>query len=297
MEQLSSNQAWDGTLLKYKVASSSSLGGLATQFAVYLPPGASAASSSSKKVPVLYYLAGLTCTEDTGAQKGGFLRDAAKNGIAIVFPDTSPRGAGIDGEEADWDFGTAAGFYLNATNDKWKKHYNMEKFITEELPSLISNSELPIDTANASVFGHSMGGHGALTLYLNHPELYKSASAFAPICNPINAPWGKKAFAGPSGNDGYLAGGVEEGKKYDATELIAAKKGKDLHILVDSGTADDFYKKGQLLPENFVEAAKKAGFSDEQVKVNLREGYDHSYWFIQTYGPDHVAFHAKYLKA
>jgi S-formylglutathione hydrolase len=225
---------------------------------------------------------GLTCTEDTGAQKGGFLRDAAEKGIALVFPDTSPRGAGIQGEEDDWvrmtcklhahqlvcsyfcsrlqDFGTGAGFYLNATNDKWKKHYNMqvqsleslyqantnaalpiyrEKYVTEELPGLIASSDLPIDTKNASIFGHSMGGHGALTLYLNHGGLYKSASAFAPICNPINAPWGKKAFAGPNGNDGYLAGGIEEGKKYDATEIIANKKGENINILVDSGTGDN----------------------------------------------------------
>lgn len=162
------------------------------------------------------------------------------------------------------DFGTAAGFYLNATNEKWKKHYNMyapitfishylssssethtllnrEKYITEELPGLISASDLPIDTSNASVFGHSMGGHGALTLYLNHPGLYKSASAFAPICNPVNAPWGKKAFAGPNGNDGYLAGGVEEGKKYDATELIAKKKGDKVDLLIDTGTGDNLY--------------------------------------------------------
>lgn len=140
-----------------------------------------------------------------------------------------------------------------------------------------------------------------MTLYLNHPGLYKSSSAFAPICNPVNAPWGKKAFSGPNGNDGYLAGGVEEGKKYDATELIknsGSKKGnKDVHILVDSGLADDFYKKGQLLPENLQEAVKSAGLKEDQVKINLREGYDHSYWFIQTFGPDHIEFHAKYLKA
>lgn len=294
MEQTSSNQAWGGSLTKYKVGSSSSLGGLSTNVAVYLPP---AAADKGSKVPVLYYLAGLTCNEDTGAQKGGFLRDASKHGIALVFPDTSPRGAGVSGEEDDWDFGTGAGFYLNATGDKWKKHYNMEKYITEELPSLIQQAGLPIDTSKASVFGHSMGGHGALTLYLIHRDLFKSSSAFAPICNPVNAPWGKKAFAGPNGDDGYLAGGVEEGKKYDATELIkSSKAGKDLHILIDSGTGDDFYKKGQLLPENLSEAVKAAGLSDDQVKVNLREGYDHSYYFIQSFGPDHIAFHAEYLK-
>ena len=179
MEQTSSNLAWGGSLTKYKVGSSSSLGGLSTNVAVYLPP---AAADKGSKVPVLYYLAGLTCNEDTGAQKGGFLRDASKHGIALVFPDTSPRGAGVSGEEDDWvrkalalfvlpmspklshltslqDFGTGAGFYLNATGDKWKKHYNMEKYITEELPSLIQQAGLPIDISKASVFGHSMVSH------------------------------------------------------------------------------------------------------------------------------------------
>jgi len=290
MEKLSSNQAWGGQLIKYKISSSSALGGLATQINVFVPPKAT-------KAPVLYYLAGLTCNEDTGAQKGGFLRDAAEQGIALVFPDTSPRGAGIANEDDDWDFGTGAGFYLNATHDKWSKNYNMEKYITEELPSLLSKSDLPIDTSKASVFGHSMGGHGALTLYLKYPNLFKSSSAFAPICNPVNAPWGKKAFSGPSGDDGYLAGGMEEGKKHDATELLAGKKGETVNILIDSGLGDNFYEKGQLLPENFQKAAKDAGFADDKVQVNLREGYDHSYWFIQTFGPDHIKFHAKFLKA
>ncbi|SCV69363.1 BQ2448_2383 [Microbotryum intermedium] len=283
LEQVSRNVTFDGTLTKYKTTSKS-LGGLEAHFNVFVPKRA----SDSSKVPVLYYLAGLTCNEDTAPWKGGFIRDAAQQGIALVFPDTSPRGANIEGEDKDWDFGTGAGFYLNATDDKYSKHYNMYDFITSELPSLLSS--LPIDTQRSSIFGHSMGGHGALVLYLKTKGQYRSASAFAPIANPTKAPWGVRAFSG------YLKGGVEEGQAYDATDLIAQAKGQDLHILVDVGTGDDFYKKKQLLPENFIEAAKEAGFSQEQVKVSLHEGYDHSYYFISTFAPDHVKFHAKFLK-
>jgi len=292
VEQTSKNLSWNGAIYGYK-ATSSSLGGLETSFNVFVP---SSSSSSSKKFPVLYYLAGLTCNADTGAQKGGFLRDAAEQGIALVFPDTSPRGAKVEGEDESWDFGTGAGFYLNATNSKWEKHYNMDKFITQELPKLLQETGLPLDTKTASIFGHSMGGHGAVTLYLLYPELYKSSSAFAPILNPTQCAWGKKAFSGPNGNDGYLANGIEEGKSRDATELVAGlKEGRKLDLLIDYGTGDQFYKDGQLLPENFEAAIKKAGQSN--VTVRSQEGFDHSYWFIQSFGPEHIKFHAKYLKA
>ncbi|KAK4046234.1 hypothetical protein OIV83_006213 [Microbotryomycetes sp. JL201] len=278
LEQLSSSATFGGKIVKYKHASSQSLGGLAAQFNVFLPK-----ESNSGPVPVLYYLAGLTCNEDTAAWKGGFIRDAAEHGIALVFPDTSPRGAGIEGEDDDWDFGTGAGFYVNATADKYKKHYNIE------LPGLLS--ELPIDSSRASIFGHSMGGHGALMIYLKNLDKYKSASGFAPIANPTHAPWGDKAFKG------YLSGGVEEGKQYDATELIRQAKGKNVNIMVDVGTGDQFYQQKQLLPENFIAARDEAGFSDSQVKVNLHENYDHSYYFISTFAPAHVKYHAKFLKA
>lgn len=218
-----------------------------------------------------------------------------------------------------------------------------EKYITEELPSLIASSDLPIDTKTASIFGHSMGGHGALTLYLNHAGLYKSSSAFAPITNPINAPWGKKAFAGPNGNDGYLAGGIEEGKKYDATEIIAGKKGEDINILIDTGTGDNLYVwsllhlRATLSTDHpllwIYPATKRVNCSQRTSKKQSRRqvltrqsrltigmvssarlfrfikgtnsyrpficvtGYDHSYFFIQTFGPDHIAYHAKFLKA
>jgi len=288
MEQVSSNKSFNGVIRKYKVTSQK-LGGLETNFNVFLPKQA----VDGEKVPVLYYLAGLTCNEDTGAQKGGFLRDAASQGIALVFPDTSPRGAGIEGEDKDWDFGTGAGFYLNATSDKYSKHYNMYDFIVEELPSHLSS--LPLDLSRSSIMGHSMGGHGALTLYLKNlsSKKYVSASAFAPIANPTKAPWGEKAFGG------YLSGGVEEGKEYDATELLGklGEEKKEVKILIDVGTGDNFYQQKQLLPENLIEARDAAGLSKEQIQVNLHDDYDHSYWFISTFGPSHVKFHAKHLNS
>ncbi|KAI0029623.1 carbohydrate esterase family 1 protein [Vararia minispora EC-137] len=287
LEKLSSNKVYGGELAKYKFKSAA-LGGLDANFNLFLPTNA----SESNKAPVLVYLAGLTCTEDNGAQKGGFLGPAAKEGIAILFPDTSPRGAGIEGEDDDWDFGTGAGFYVNATNPKYAKNYNMKTHVTLELPQVLETSGLPLDFKRQSIFGHSMGGHGALTLYLSsETKQYRSASAFAPISNPINAPWGKKAFGG------YLLEGVEEAKAlYDATELVSRHKGP-LHVLVDYGTADNFYKQGQLLPENFLKAARDAGFDEFQVRVREQDGYDHSYYFISTFGEDHVHFHANFLRA
>ncbi|GAA5868577.1 hypothetical protein JCM3774_005434 [Rhodotorula dairenensis] len=293
-EQVAQNYSFDGTLTKYK-AVADSLGGLETNFNVFLPKQALA----GEKVPVLYYLAGLTCNEDTAPWKGGFIRDAAAEGIALVFPDTSPRGANIQDEDKDWDFGTGAGFYVNATKEPWKKHYNMYDFITSELPRLLEKLSLPLDLTRSSIFGHSMGGHGALTLYLksvlasSSATRYLSASAFAPIANPTQCPWGEKAFGG------YLNGGIDEGKAYDATELIkqvGKDKAQDLKILIDVGTSDNFYKQKQLLPENFIAARDAAGISDKDVSVSLHDNYDHSYYFISTFAPAHVKFHAQVLK-
>ncbi|KIK70789.1 carbohydrate esterase family 1 protein [Collybiopsis luxurians FD-317 M1] len=288
IEKVSSNKCFEGELFKYKFKSAA-LGGLYANFNLFLPPNA----SPSNKVPILIYLAGLTCTEDNGAQKGAFLGPAASQGIALLFPDTSPRGAGIEGEDDDWDFGTGAGFYLNATNPKYATHYNMYTHIVMELPQVIEAAgDIPVDWKRQSIFGHSMGGHGALTMYLSSPQKqYRSASAFAPISNPVRCPWGEKAF------QGYLQGGIEEAKeKYDATELIS--KSKDpVHILVDFGTADNFYKQGQLLPENFLRASRDSGYDEFQVRVRSQEGYDHSYYFISTFASDHVHFHANFLKA
>ncbi|KAI0080366.1 carbohydrate esterase family 1 protein [Panus rudis PR-1116 ss-1] len=289
LEKVSSNKAFDGELIKYKFKSAA-LGGLYANFNLFLPPNA-----QNGKVPLLVYLSGLTCTEDNAAQKGHFLGPAAKEGIALLFPDTSPRGAGIEGEDDDWEFGTGAGFYLNATNPKYSKHYNMLTHVTVELPQVIETAGLPIDFSRQSIFGHSMGGHGALTIYLNSiiqgTKKYRSVSAFSPIANPTKCRWGEKAF------NGYLQGGVEEAKaQYDATELIQNVK-SPVHILIDYGTADNFYKQGLLLPENFLKAARDSGYDEVQVRVRSQDGYDHSYYFISTFGADHIHFHANFLKA
>ncbi|KAK7680566.1 hypothetical protein QCA50_016348 [Cerrena zonata] len=289
LQKVSSNKTFGGELIKYKFKSEV-LGGLDANFNLFLPP-----SAQKGKVPILTYLSGLTCTEDNAAQKGSFLGPAAQEGIAILFPDTSPRGAGIEGESDSWDFGLAAGFYVDATNPKWSKHYNMLSHVTVELPSVLTAADLPIDFTRQSIFGHSMGGHGALTLYLSSlhqgVKQYRSVSAFAPISNPINCPWGQKAFGG------YLKDGIEEAKeKYDATELIKRAK-FPVNILVDYGTGDNFYIQGQLLPENFLKAARDNGYDEVQVRVRSQEGYDHSYYFISTFGADHIHFHANFLKA
>ncbi|KAJ9126368.1 hypothetical protein QFC24_002104 [Naganishia onofrii] len=285
LKQESRNKAFEGSLTKYSFESSA-LGGLTAKINVFLPPDA----SPSHKVPVLYYLAGLTCTEDTGAQKGAFLAEASKQGIAVIFPDTSPRGAGVEGEDKDWDFGTGAGFYLTATSEAYKKNYNMYEHIVNEIPTVLEQANLGIDKSNVSIFGHSMGGHGALSLYLKNPGLYKSASGFAPIANPTECQWGKKAFGG------YLAT-PDEGKAYDSTILLSSwPKDRNLALKVDYGSEDQFYKDGQLRPEAFQEALSKANTQGE-VEIQKREGYDHSYYFVSTFASEHVAWHAKLLKA
>ncbi|EGO04312.1 carbohydrate esterase family 1 protein [Serpula lacrymans var. lacrymans S7.3] len=269
LEKISSNKHHGGELTKYKFKSVA-LGGTWAQFNLFTP-----ANAAQGKVPLLVYLAGLTCTEDNGAQKGGFMRDAAAEGIALLFPDTSPRGAEVEGEDSDWDFGTGAGFYLNATNPKYSTHYNMLNHVMFELPRVIGTAGFPIDLKRQSVFGHSMGGHGALTFYLSsllHSKQYRSASAFSPICNPTKSPWGDKAFKG------YLQNGVEEAMdRYDATKLIAKTK-EPVHILIDYGTGDNFLD--QLHPAAFLKAARDAGHDEVQVRVRSHDGYDHSYYFI-----------------
>ncbi|OXG73610.1 S-formylglutathione hydrolase [Cryptococcus neoformans var. grubii Br795] len=277
LEKLSSNKAAEGFLTKYKFPSASLA--LPTQFNVFAPSSA----SPDSPVPVLFYLAGLTCTEDTGAQKGGFLNTAGKEGIALVFPDTSPRGAGVEGEDDDWQLGTGAGFYINAEADKWKKNYNMYDLIVKELPEVLKEANLGLDFSKWSIMGHSMGGHGALFIYLKNPGLFKSASAFAPICNPAAVPWGINAFSNYlSSSSSWLA--------YDSSALLP-QFADEPKILVDVGTDDQFLKQGQLQPQTLEKAGKKG------VEVRMQDGYDHSYYFISTFGPEHVAFHAKYLKA
>jgi len=249
-------------------------------FSVYLPPAA-----SERKVSVLYFLSGLTCNDQNFITKAGAQRAAAAHNVALICPDTSPRGIQIEGQDKDWDFGLGAGFYVNATESKWSHHYRMYSYITEELPRLV-NEHLPVDGSKAGVFGHSMGGHGALIVALKNPGLFKSVSAFAPISNPINCPWGKKAFSG------YLGADTESWKEYDATELVRKYSGPKLEILVDQGSEDNFYKDKQLLPEHFLAACEGTQVTP---KFRLLEGYDHSYNFIATVIDDHIAHHAALL--
>mmetsp|Transcript_4061 Transcript_4061/g.7843 ORF Transcript_4061/g.7843 Transcript_4061/m.7843 type:complete len:288 (-) Transcript_4061:194-1057(-) len=276
--QLSAARCFGGFVKKF--SHDSAVTKTSMKFSVFLPPQA-----EHTKVPALYWLSGLTCNEDNFIQKAGACKYAAKEGIALICPDTSPRGTDIEGEHDGWDFGSGAGFYVNATEEKWKDNYNMYDYVTKELISL-AEADLPITNVR-SVFGHSMGGHGALICYLKNPGLYKSVSAFAPICNPVNCPWGLKAFSG------YLGENKEDWKAYDATELVASAGVKDA-ILIDQGADDNFYTGKQLLPENFVAACKQAG---TPLTYRLQPGYDHSYWFIQSFVEDHITFHAQALKA
>ncbi|KAL0639120.1 hypothetical protein Q9L58_001804 [Maublancomyces gigas] len=253
---------------------------------LFLPP--TAISPSPSKVPVLFYLSGLTCTGDNCAEKGFFQAYASKHGIAVVYPDTSPRGAKVEGEDESWDFGSGAGFYVDATEENWRSNYNMYTYITEELPKALFSSFGVLDGERVSITGHSMGGHGALILFLKNPGKYRSVSALAPITNPINCPWGQKAFTGYFG-----AENKSKWAEHDATELLKRWKGP-FETLIDVGTGDNFYKNGQLLPENFEAAAKEKGV-EKGVSVRYQKDYDHSYFFISTFAEDHVNYHAKFL--
>uniref|UniRef100_A0A7S0JBA3 S-formylglutathione hydrolase n=1 Tax=Calcidiscus leptoporus TaxID=127549 RepID=A0A7S0JBA3_9EUKA len=249
-------------------------------FAVYMP-----ACAATAAVPVIYYLSGLTCTDENFSQKGGFGRAASTRGVCLVMPDTSPRGITIDGADDSYDFGSGAGFYVDATEAKWSGHYKMYTYVTKELPALIQTQFAGKVLDKKAIFGHSMGGHGALTIFLKNPGAYTSVSAFAPICNPTKCPWGVKAFSG------YL-GSVDAGKAHDATELVLGLSSPPSSaILIDQGMGDNFYcgEVNQLQPAAFMEACEAKG-----VKLSLRyqEGYDHSYFFISSFVDDHINFHA-----
>ncbi|KAL1891678.1 hypothetical protein Cpir12675_004864 [Ceratocystis pirilliformis] len=269
-----------GRILKLSHASTTT--GTPMAVNVFIPPGASRATPA----PVLVYLSGLTCTPDNCTEKGFLHQHAARAGLALVWPDTSPRGLDLPEEHTNWDFGSAAGFYVDATQEPWSAHYRMQSYVTDELPAALFAQFTELDGSRVSIAGHSMGGHGALTLYLKNPGMYKSVSAWAPIANPVNCPWGQKAFAG------YLGEDREEWKRHDATELVKGWKGP-LNALIDVGTADNFYKQQQLLPENFETAAKEAGL--DGLTVRYQEGYDHSYFFISSFGEDHIKHAAKFL--
>ena len=284
MELIKSWKTCGGELRRYKHASAATAG--AMTFAVFLPPGAVSA-------PILYFLSGLTCSDENFSQKAGAaFPAAAAAGIAIVLPDTSPRGeavAAIEGVAAAWDFGLGAGFYVDATQAPYAAHFRMATYVTEELPALLrAHLGAELDVGRAAISGHSMGGLGALACALRRPGAYRSASAFAPIAHPSACPWGRKAFSG------FLGADEAAWAAYDPTALVAAYKGPALHLKIVCGTADDFYKQGQLLPEDFAAAAKAAGVA---VDLALEEGYDHSYFFVNSFIAEHVQHHAKHLKA
>ncbi|QGZ38524.1 S-formylglutathione hydrolase [Pseudoduganella flava] len=255
--------------------------GLPMRFSVFLP-----AHVSDARLPALFYLAGLTCTEETFMMKAGAQRVAAELGVALIAPDTSPRGAGVPGETDAWDFGVGAGFYLDATQAPWSTHYRMESHI-HELRELVT-AELPIDPARIGIFGHSMGGHGALTLALRRPDAFKSVSAFAPIAAPMQCPWGRKAFTG------YLGGDETAWAQHDATALMGKLRAPFPNgILVDQGLADKFLAE-QLYPEAFEAACAQAG---QPLTLRRHAGYDHGYYFISTFVEDHLRWHAPQLGA
>lgn len=251
--------------------------------AVFLPEGA----TNHASVPMLLYLSGLTCTDENVCQKAGVFESLARHKIGFVAPDTSPRGAGVPGESDCWDFGIGAGFYVDATVPDWSENYRMYSYITSELPNLLSEHFPQLDVGRKSILGHSMGGHGALTIAFKNPSEFKSVSAFAPICKPSSCPWGQKAFTG------YLGSDQSCWHEYDACALLS--RGRILQfddILIDVGTADGFLIKGQLQPEELSRVALEVG---QPLSVRYQEGYDHSYFFIATFIAEHVAFHAARL--
>jgi S-formylglutathione hydrolase len=246
------------------------------KFSVYSPP-------QTEPVPVLHFLSGLTCTEENFMIKAGAQQFAAKYGVMLVVPDTSPRNTGTAGEDDDWDLGTGAGFYVNATETPWRSHYKMYSYIVRELPQLLAEN-FAIRNDRQGIFGHSMGGHGALVCALRNPDQYRSVSAFAPIVAPMQCPWGQKAFTH------YLGQDSESWKEYDATELIQSYLFPSA-ILIDQGSADTFLRK-QLMPELFQEACDRVG---QSLTLRMQPGYDHSYYFISTFIEDHIRHHAEIL--
>jgi len=269
-------RAFDGTIGFYSHSSTETKTEM--KFAVFVPPQARA-----HKVPALYYLAGLTCTEETFVIKANALRFAAAHGLALVAPDTSPRGADLPGDDESWDLGTGAGFYLDAQALPWARHYRMYAYITQELPALIEAS-FPVDPARRGIFGHSMGGHGALVAALKNPGRYQSVSAFSPISNPIAVPWGEKAFSN------YLGPDQSCWTAWDAS-LLMRRHPYPGDILVDQGEADQFLA-SQLRPEALEEAAAISG---QKLTLRRHAGYDHSYWFIQSFIEEHLTWHAARL--
>lgn len=254
--------------------------GTTMRFALYMPDEV----KQKGKLPLLWFLSGLTCSEENFTVKAGAQRYACEHGVALIAPDTSPRGAGIEGEEDDYDFGSGAGFYVDAVKAPWAKNYNMYSYINEELYQLVAN-EFEIDDQRQGIMGHSMGGHGALMIGLRNTDKFKSISAFSPICAPMQSPWGQKAFAGYLGDDQSLW------EAYDAVQLIRQGRKSEHEILVDIGDADNFLSE-QLKPELLEQACAQYG---QKLNLTLQPGFDHSYFFIASFIGKHIAFHAEKL--
>ena len=278
MELVQSNRSFDGEQRIYRFNSISLQG--ESKFGIYLP----AQALAGQACPTLFYLAGLTCTEDTFAIKAHAQRLAAQLGLILVTPDTSPRGEQV-AQGDHWDIGQGAGFYINATQAPWAEHFQMESYVVEELYDLVIQ-QFAVQAERIGIFGHSMGGHGALTLALKHPEKFKSVSAFAPICAPSQCPWGEKAFSN------YLGSDQAEWLKHDASALVQTKTAHFADILIDQGLSDQFYS--QLNPALFQQACQAAG---QPLTLREHAGYDHGYYFIQSFIDDHLQFHAVQLES
>ncbi len=277
MEKIGENICFGGRQLRFSHASD--VLACEMNFSIYLPPQA-----EQGKVPVLYWLSGLTCTDENFVTKAGAQRYAAEHGIAVVAPDTSPRGEGVpDDPEGAWDFGLGAGFYVNATQPPWAQHYRMYDYVVTELPALVAD-QFPVDEARMAISGHSMGGHGALTIALKNPGRFKSVSAFSPICSPLHCPWGEKALGM------YLGEDRKAWAEHDSCALMAQVEEK-LPALVDQGDADNFLQE-QLKPELLQEVADSVVYP---LELRMQPGYDHSYFFIASFIGEHIAFHASHL--
>jgi S-formylglutathione hydrolase len=272
---LSQNRCFGG--LQGTYAHESTETGCTMRFGVFLPPQA-------RRVPILYWLSGLTCTEENFIVKAGAQRVAAELGLVIVVPDTSPRGLNLPGEAESYDFGLGAGFYVDATEEPWARGYRMYSYVTKELPQTVAAS-FPIDPSRAGIFGHSMGGHGALTIALKNPDAYRSVSAFAPICSPMRCPWGEKALAR------YLGGNRTRWRGYDTTALLEDRGWSGPPLLVDQGTKDPFLD-DQLKPDLLKQTCVQRNVP---LELRMQEGYDHSYFFIASFIEDHLRFHARLL--
>ena len=282
VEEIGSNLSFGGQQLRYR--HHSNILNCDMTFSIYLPPQAKQAP-----VPVLYWLSGLTCSDENFVTKAGAQQYAAEYGIAIVCPDTSPRGEGVpDDEESAYDFGLGAGFYINATEQPWATHYQMYDYVVEELPALI-NAEFPVDGSKVAISGHSMGGHGALTVALKNPERYCSVSAFSPICSPINCPWGQKALSNYIGDESQ-----GHWNNQDTVELVKTADDQlkqSMPVLVDQGDADNFLAE-QLNTQLLIDTAEQVGFP---MQIRFQSGYDHSYFFIASLIGEHIRFHSNYL--